>query len=106
MSDSVFTNYLFPNDVTSSTGLWNRDWVEYPKRNSKTSWRPEVQGEDKFDDKEIFEESIRLGLKLISRKNSDGSLLDFPEDKIAERQWYKYVRKRQINPHIEYRSCS
>ncbi|AEV69951.1 Athe_2463 domain-containing protein [Acetivibrio clariflavus] len=91
MSDAIFTNYLFPNDVTSTTGLWNRNWIEDPKDNPETSWRPEVQGEGIFNNNPIYEESIRLGLKLISRKNPDGSLLDFPDDKIAERQWHKYV---------------
>ncbi|MEN2774208.1 hypothetical protein ABCY62_03985 [Acetivibrio clariflavus] len=91
MSDAIFTNYLFPNDVTSTTGLWNRNWIEDPKDNPETSWRPEVQGDGIFNNNPIYEESIRLGLKLISRKNPDGSLLDFPDDKIAERQWHKYV---------------
>ncbi|AEV67570.1 Athe_2463 domain-containing protein [Acetivibrio clariflavus] len=91
MSDAIFTNYLFPNDVTSTTGLWDRDWIEDPKRDPNTKMRPEVKGENAFDNNPLYEESIRLGLKLISRKNPDGSLLDFPDDKIAERQWHKYV---------------
>lgn len=91
MSDAFFTNYLFPNDVISTTGLWDRNWIEDPKRSSFTKTRTEVKGENTFNNNPLYEESIRLGLKLISRKNPDGSLLDFPEDKIAERQWHKYV---------------
>ena len=91
MNDAKFTNYLFPNDITSATGLWNREWIINPKRNELTEMRPEVQDEGIFNNNPIYEESIRLGLKLISRKNPDGSLLDFPDDKITERQWHKYV---------------
>jgi hypothetical protein len=95
MSDTFFTNYLFPNDVTSTTGLWDRNWIENPKKNSKTRTRVEVQGEDAFNNNPLYEESIRLGLQLISRKNPDGSLLDFPEDKVKEREWHKYVHVYQ-----------
>ncbi|WP_010245981.1 Athe_2463 domain-containing protein [Acetivibrio cellulolyticus] len=88
---ALFTNFLFPNDITSIKGLWDRNWIEDPKYNTLTKNRNEVKGEDTFDNNPIYEESIRLGLKLISRKNSDGSLMDFPNDKLNERQWYKYV---------------
>jgi len=91
MSDATFTNFLFPNDVTSTIGLWNRDWVKHPKDNPVTINKPEVKGDKIFNNNPLYEESIRLGLKLISRKNPDGSLLDFPDDKIAERQWNEYV---------------
>lgn len=94
-SDANFTNYMFPNDVTSTTGLWDRNWIENPKKNSKTRIRVEVQGEDAFNNNPLYEESIRLGLQLISRKNPDGSLLDFPEDKVKERKWHKYVHVYQ-----------
>lgn len=95
MQDTPFTNYLFRNDVTSSTGLWDRIWVPNPKYDSKTLNRPEVQGTDIFNNRPEYEESIRLGLKLISRKNPDGSLLDFPEDKLNAREWNKYVHVYQ-----------
>lgn len=95
MSDSYFTNYLFPNDVTSIEGLWNRNWVENPKSNPLTMNRVEVKGGDAFNNNPLYEESIRLGLKLISRKNPDGSLLDFPDDKLNTREWHKYVHVYQ-----------
>lgn len=95
MSDANFTNYLFPNDITSSTGLWDRNWVLNPANNSLTKDRIEVRGDDKFNNRPEYEESIRLGLKLISRKNPDGSLLDFPDDKLNTREWHKYVHVYQ-----------
>ncbi|NLD47071.1 MAG: hypothetical protein GX660_07710 [Clostridiaceae bacterium] len=95
MSDANFTNYDFPNDVTSTIGLWDRNWVLDPANNSLTIDRAEVKGGDKFNNKPIFEESIRLGLKQISRTNQDGSLLDFPEDKLNTREWHKYVHVYQ-----------
>ncbi len=95
MEDTFFTNYLFRNDVTSTIGLWNRNWLPSPKHDSKTKGRTEVQSIDVFNDNPLYEESIRLGLKLISRKKPDGSLLDFPEDRIKEREWHKYVHVYQ-----------
>ncbi len=83
MMNDKFTNYLFPNDVTSAIGLWNRNWIEKPKRNPLTREREEVINDDgKFDNNPLYEESIRLGLKLISRKDSKDVLLDFPETKL------------------------
>mgnify|MGYP001085241330 CR=1 FL=1 len=95
MSDAKFTNYLFPNDVTSTIGLWDRNWVEDPKWNDLTKTRIEVKDEGTFNNNPLYEESIRLGLQLISRKNPDGTLLDFPEDKVREREWHKYVHVYQ-----------
>ncbi|MDA8235002.1 MAG: hypothetical protein M0Z31_09430 [Clostridia bacterium] len=95
MSNAPFTNYLFRNDATSSVGLWNRNWVPNPKYNSKTMDRPEVQGEDNFNNLIRYKESIKLGLQHISRKKPDGTLLDFPEDKIDDRQWHRYVHVYQ-----------
>jgi len=96
MMNAEFTNFLYPNDVTSKVGLWNRKWVENPKYNSLTKKRNELKDEyDTFDNNPLYEESIRLGLKLISRKDSEDSLIDFPENEIIKRQWHKYVHVYQ-----------
>jgi hypothetical protein len=90
-SDANFTNFMFPNDVISTTGLWNRNWIEDPKNNPRTMDRSEVKGTDTFNNNPLYEESIKEGLRLISRKDSNGNLIDFPEDELKKRQWHKYV---------------
>ena len=47
-----------------------------------------------FNNNPDFEESIREGLKLISRIRN-GQIYDFPEHRLDEREWYKYVHVYQ-----------
>ena len=48
----------------------------------------------RFNNNPDFEESIREGLKLISRIRN-GEIYDFPEHRLDEREWYKYVHVYQ-----------
>jgi len=75
-----FTNFLFRNDATSSTPLIDRDWQKEPKGNPNTRNLPQIKNSlGDFNDNPDFEESIREGLKLISRLDDNGNIFDFPE---------------------------
>lgn len=91
----AFTNYAFPSDVTAPTGLWDRNWIRTPWKDPATKNRVELNKTVKdgiqFQSKALFETSIRFGLQMISRKKPDGSLLDFPTDKIQLRNWHEYA---------------
>jgi hypothetical protein len=92
MEDTFFTNYLFRNDATSPIGLYNRNWIEDPKNNPDTKNEPKIKdSQGDFDNNPYYEESIRLGLKRISRIDSNGNLIDFPDEELVKREWYKYV---------------
>ena len=95
MSDDPFTNYLFRNDATDNAPLIDRNWQKHPKDNSKTRDLPQIKNSrGRFNNNPDFEESIREGLKLISRIRN-GQIYDFPEHRLDERQWYKYVHVYQ-----------
>ena len=92
LEDTFFTNYLFRNDATSPIGLYNRNWVIFPKDNSDTKNEPKIKdSQGFFNYNPYYEKSIRLGLKRISRIDSEGNLIDFPDKELEKREWYKYV---------------
>jgi len=91
-----FTNFLFRNDATSSTPLIDRDWQKEPKGNPNTRDLPQIENSlGDFNDNPDFEESIREGLKLISRLDDNGNIFDFPEEELKKRQWNEYVHVYQ-----------
>jgi len=96
MEDDFFTNFLFRNDATSSTALVYRDWQIDPFRNPNTRNEKQIgNSQGKFNNKSIFEDSIREGLKLISRLDDNGNIFDFPEEELKKRQWNEYVHVYQ-----------